>query len=60
MATFERKTENLKDKAVIRLQPDMQVTMGAGAVKHLQPIAQDKTDGKFYAYVKDARNHSPL
>lgn len=35
MATFERKTENLKDKAVIRLQPDMQVTMGAGAVKHL-------------------------
>ena len=56
MATFERKTENLKDKAVIRLQPDMQVTMGAGAVKHLQPIAQDKTDGKFYAYVKDDPN----
>lgn len=56
MASFERKTENLKDKAVIRLQPDMQVTMGAGAVKYLQPIAQHKTDGKFYAYVKGDAN----
>ena len=56
MASFERKTETLKDKAVIRLQPDIKVTMGAGEVKYLQPIAQNKTDGKFYAYVKDDAN----
>lgn len=56
MASFERKTETLKDQAVIRLQPDMKVIMGAGSVKYLQPIAQDKTDGKFYAYVKDDPN----
>lgn len=56
MASFERKTETLKDKAVIRLQPDMKVTMGAGAIKYLQPIAQNKTDGKFYAYIKDDPN----
>lgn len=54
MAMFERKEYSAK-KEIKRIQPDMRVVAGAGALKQFQPVAQNKTNGKFYAYVaKDA------
>jgi len=54
MAIFDRKEYTAK-KDIKRIQPDMRVVAGVGALKQFQAIAQNKTDGKFYAYVaKDA------
>lgn len=52
MAYFNRSEEKEK-RSFRRIQPDIRVPLGAGEIKHLQPLAQSKKDGKFYAYVKD-------
>lgn len=51
MAKFERE-DYTAEKQIKRLQADMRVEAGAGALKYLQAVAQDNTDGKFYAYAK--------
>ncbi|WP_278572562.1 hypothetical protein [Fusobacterium ulcerans] len=55
MASFTREEKQV-ERSFKRLQPDMRVILGAGEIKHLQPLAQDKTDGKFYAYVSGDAN----
>ncbi len=50
MGAFKREGIQANKLGIKRIQPDMRVVMGAGEVKHLQPIAQNKTDGLFYAY----------
>lgn len=59
MAYFNRE-ERKAEKSFQRLQPDMRVILGAGEIKYLQPLAQDKTDGKFYAYVKSDENKGTI
>lgn len=59
MAYFKRE-ERKAEKSFQRLQPDIRVILGAGEVKYLQPLAQDKTDGKFYAYVKSDENKGTI
>lgn len=56
MGAFKREDIQANKLGIKRIQPDMRVVMGAGEVKHLQPIAQDKTDGLFYAYVSGDEN----
>lgn len=51
MGYFKR-SEEKEERSFRRLQPDIRVPLGAGEIKYLQPLAQSKTDGKFYAYVK--------
>lgn len=51
MGAFERKTVAANKIGIKRIQADMRVPMGSGEVKYLQPVAQHKTDGLFYAYV---------
>lgn len=55
MGSFTRREIEAKEN-FRRLEADMKVILGAGEVKHLQPLAQDKTDGKFYVYVKGDEN----
>lgn len=56
MGAFERKSVDANKIAIKRIEADMRVPMGAGAVKYLQPVAQHKTDGLFYAYVAGDTN----
>lgn len=56
MGAFERKTVDANKIGIKRIQADMRVPMGAGEVKYLQPVAQHKTDGLFYAYVAGDAN----
>lgn len=55
MAYFKRNEEKEK-RSFRRLQPDMRIQLGAGELKYLQALAQNKTDGKFYAYKKGDAN----
>lgn len=55
MASFERKEYEAKND-IKRIQPDMKVIAGPGDLKQFQAIAQNKTDGKFYAYVAGDEN----
>ena len=55
MGSFQRKRIK-EENSFRRLQGDMRVTMGAGEITYLQPVAQSKTDGKFYAYKKGDEN----
>lgn len=50
MGAFERKSVDANKIGIKRIEADMRVPMGAGEVKYLQPVAQNKTDGLFYAY----------
>lgn len=50
MGAFKREEIKANTLGIKRIQPDIRVEMGAGEVKHLQPVAQNKTDGLFYAY----------
>lgn len=53
MGAFERKTVAANKIGIKRIQADMKVAFAAGKVEYLQPVAQHKTDGLFYPYVKD-------
>ena len=53
MGSFKREVIKPNRTNFKRLQPDIRVEMGSGEIKYLQPVAQDDTDGSFYAYVKD-------
>lgn len=56
MGAFKREDIKANTLGIKRIQPDIRVEMGAGEIKHLQPVAQDKTDGLFYAYVAGDEN----
>lgn len=56
MGAFKREDIKANMLGIKRIQPDIRVEMGAGEIKHLQPVAQDKTDGLFYAYVAGDEN----
>lgn len=56
MGAFKREDIQANKLGIKRIQPDMRVVMGAGEIKHLQPVAQDKTDGLFYAYTAEDTN----
>lgn len=47
---YLKREEKKESRSFKRLQPDMRIVLGKGEVKHLQAIAQNKTDGMFYAY----------
>lgn len=56
MGAFERKTVAANKIGIKRIQADMKVAFAEGKVEYLQPVAQHKTDGLFYPYVKDDPN----
>lgn len=53
---YLKREEKKESRSFKRLQPDMRIVLGKGEVKHLQAIAQNKTDGKFYAYKSGDEN----
>lgn len=56
MGAFKREEVGANKIDIKRFQPDMRIEMGAGAIKYLQPLAQDKTSGKFVAYTAGDAN----